>query len=138
MRGDSGEAGGYGEADVGEAAEFYNYAVDLLGVGPLRIEDGFRVVEEDDHLPRGQKGLEGNQSFRVFDARTNDLGESVEKMGTRSGEPVAANESTIVAKSLLDAIVMEDFQRDGRLADSPGAYECDGFEVFRKTNDLLN
>ena len=40
-------------------------------------------------------------------------------MSGRGGELVATDETTVVAKSFLDAIVMEDGQGDGCLADSP-------------------
>jgi hypothetical protein len=48
------------------------------------------------------------------------------------------DEPTVVAKPLLDAIVVEDDQRDGSLADSTGTDESDGSKVFRKTGDLLD
>ena len=59
-------------------------------------------------------------------------------MGARPGELVAADEATVVAEPLLDAIVMEDSQRDGRLADPTGTNESDGCEVLGQTKDLLD
>ena len=58
-------------------------------------------------------------------------------MGARSGELVATDESTVAAKSLFDAIVVEDSQSDGRLPDPASTDESDGCQVLRKTNDLL-
>ena len=59
-------------------------------------------------------------------------------MGARRGELVTADESTVIAKPFLDAIVVEDGQRDGCLADPPGTDESDGFQVFGEVNDLLD
>ena len=42
-------------------------------------------------------------------------------MGTRGGELVATNESTVVAKVLLDPIMVENGQGDGGLANSASA-----------------
>jgi hypothetical protein len=39
---------------------------------------------------------------------------------------------------LLDAIVVEDSEGDGSLANSPGTDESDGSEAFCKTNNLLD
>jgi hypothetical protein len=46
--------------------------------------------------------------MRIFDGCTNDLGEPTEEVGERGRKLVTANESTIVAKALFDAVVMED------------------------------
>ena len=59
-------------------------------------------------------------------------------MRARSRELVTTDESTVIAKSFLDAVVMEHGQRDRRFANSSGADESDRFEVFGKTNDLLD
>ena len=59
-------------------------------------------------------------------------------MSARRGELVAADEPTVVTESLSDAIVMEDSESDGGLADSTDANEGDGCEVFDQTDDLLN
>ena len=61
------------------------------------------------------------QILGVFDIRANDLGEAVEKVGTRWGELVATDEPAVVTEPLFDAIVVEDSQDNGSLADSPGA-----------------
>ena len=39
------------ETNVGELAQFLQYSVDLPRVRPLRVEDGFCVIEEYNHLP---------------------------------------------------------------------------------------
>ena len=59
-------------------------------------------------------------------------------MRTRSWELIATNEPTVLAKPLLDAIVVEDGQSDRRLPDSSCAGESDGCEVSGETNDLLD
>ena len=59
-------------------------------------------------------------------------------MDTRCGELVAANEPTVIAKPLPDAIMVEDGQCDGCLANSADTNEDDGCEVFGQTDDLLD
>ena len=49
--------------------------------------------------------------LRVFDSCTDDLRNSAEKMSARSWELVAADESTVAAKPILDPIVVEDLER---------------------------
>ena len=56
----------------------------------------------------------------------------------RRWELVTADESSIFAKPFLDAIVVEDCQRDRRLSDPASTGESDGVEVFCKTNNALN
>jgi hypothetical protein len=136
--GDSGDAGGDPKADVLEAAQFLNHGVYLLGVLPLRVKDGFSIVEKQDQLPRGQEWSQGSQILRVFDTCTNDLGDAGKKMEVRSWEPITADESPVVAKPVLDVIVVKDSQRDGCFPNAPCTDESDGFEVFGETNDLLN
>ena len=58
-------------------------------------------------------------------------------MGARSGELVAADESTVAAKSLFDAIVVEGNQSDGRLPDPASTDESDGCKVLRQANYLI-
>ena len=59
-------------------------------------------------------------------------------MSARSRELVAADESTVVSKLFLDAIVVEDGQSDGRLPDPPWADESNRSEISYETNSLLN
>jgi len=51
---------------------------------------------------------------------------------------VTTDEATIVAKPLLDPIVVEDGQGDRRLADSASTNEGDWSEVLSEINDLLD
>jgi len=51
---------------------------------------------------------------------------------------VAADEPTVVAEPLLDAIVMENGQSNGRLPDPPCTDESDWSEVLSETNDPLD
>ena len=59
-------------------------------------------------------------------------------MRERGGEPVATDEPTVIAKTLLDAIVVEDNQGDARLANSASTDESDRSKVFCQTDDLLD
>ena len=54
------------------------------------------------------------------------------------GELIAADESTIVAEPLLDAVVVQDGQRDGCLANPAGTNKGDWSQVFCKANDFLD
>jgi len=58
-------------------------------------------------------------------------------MSKRGGELVTADEPAVDAKSLLDAIVVEDNESDGRLADSASTNEGKGSEASRKADELL-
>jgi len=51
---------------------------------------------------------QGGQILGVLDACADDLGEATEKVSARGRELIAADEPTVVTKSLFDAIVMED------------------------------
>ena len=51
-------------------------------------------------------------------------------MVERGGELVAANEPAVDAETLFDAIVMEDSQSDGGLADSANTNESERGEVL--------
>jgi hypothetical protein len=136
--GDSCDARGNPKADVLEPAQFLDHGVDLPGIRSLWVEDGFSIVEKQDHLPRGQRWSQRCQILRVLDACTNNLGDPGEKMEVRSWELITADESPVFAKPVLDAIVVEDGQRDGRFPDAPCTDESDGFEVFGETDDLLD
>jgi len=58
-------------------------------------------------------------------------------MSKRGGELVASDEPPVVAETLLDGIVMEDGESDGRLANSASTYESKRREVVCQSNDLL-
>ena len=51
---------------------------------------------------------------------------------------VATNELAVLAKSFLDAIIMEESQGNGCLANSTSTNESDGCKVFSQTDNLLN
>jgi hypothetical protein len=104
----------------------------------LRVENGLGVVEDYEHLLGGKKGPQGCQILRVFDSRTDDLGETGEEMSARSRELIATDESTVLAKPFLDAIVVEDGEGDGCFPDPPCTDESDGFQVFSESDDLLD
>ena len=57
-------------------------------------------------------------------------------MGGR--ELVAADESTLVTETLLDAILMEDGESDGCFSDPPWTDESDWGEFFSEIDDLLD
>jgi len=59
-------------------------------------------------------------------------------MGRRRWELIASDEPTVLAKPLLDAIVMEDLQSDGSLADSASTDESNRSQVLRQADDLLD
>ena len=59
-------------------------------------------------------------------------------METRSGKLIATDESTVIAKSVLDTRVMEDGESDGGFSDPPCTDESNRLEVFGETNDLLD
>ena len=59
-------------------------------------------------------------------------------MGTGGGELVAADEPAVVAKSLLDPILVENGQGDRGFPNSASADESDWMKVFGEMNDLLN
>jgi len=57
-------------------------------------------------------------------------------MRERGGELVTADEPTVFAETLFDAIVVEDGQGGARLANSTGTNESDWSEAFCQTDDL--
>ena len=59
-------------------------------------------------------------------------------MSTRGGELVATDESTVVAKPLLDPVVVENGQGNGCLPDSSGTDESDRNEVLGEVKYLLD
>ena len=59
-------------------------------------------------------------------------------MSGRSRKLIAANESTVLAKSFFNPIVMENCEGNRCLPYSPRTDESDGFEVFSESDDLLN
>ena len=59
-------------------------------------------------------------------------------MGGRGGELVAADESPVVSKPFLDAIVVEDGQSDCRFPDPACADESNRSEVFCEADNVLD
>ena len=59
-------------------------------------------------------------------------------MSERCWELVASDEPAILTKPLLDTIVMEDGQSDGRLANPASTDERDWGGTFCKGDDLLD
>ena len=57
-------------------------------------------------------------------------------MSERGRELVAADEPTVVAKTLFDAIVVEDGESDGRLANSTNPDESEWSKLFCQTDEL--
>jgi hypothetical protein len=66
------------------------------------------------------------------------LDSSTEEICERSWELVAADEPSVIAKSFLDPIVVEDSQGDRGFPNSTCADESEWGEVFSETNDLLD
>ena len=59
-------------------------------------------------------------------------------MSAGGGELVTSDEPTVVSKSFLDAIVVEDGESDGCFPDPPCADESDWSEMFCEADDVLN
>ena len=135
---EGGDPGSDAKADVAQLAELLDHRIYLLRARSLRIEYRFRIVEDDEHILGGQEWSKGIKIFWVFDPCPDGLGESTEKVGERRGEFVAADEPAILAKSPLDAIIVEDGQSNGCLANSTGTNESDWLEVFCRADDLLD
>ena len=72
------------------------------------VKDRLGIVENYEDLLGGKEGSEGSQVIGIVDACTDDLGEPCEKVSTRRRELIAADESTIVAKPVLNPAVVED------------------------------
>jgi hypothetical protein len=59
-------------------------------------------------------------------------------MRERCRELVTSDEPTILPEPLLDAIVVEDGQSDGRLANPASTNQSDRSEIFHQGDDLLD
>ena len=59
-------------------------------------------------------------------------------MGTRGWKLVAADESTVLAKSFFDPFVVEDGEGNRCLSDSSCPDKGDGFKAFSEFDDLLD
>lgn len=74
----------------------------------------------------------------VLDACTNNLRESAEKVGPGGWELVTANQTSIIAKSLLYAIVVKESQGNRRFPDSTSTDDSDRAKVFHIVDDILD
>ena len=74
MWGDGCDSGRDSKANVAEATQLLHHRVYLLGLGSLGVENRFGVIEEQDHLPRGQESLQRSQILGMFYPCTNGLG----------------------------------------------------------------
>ena len=81
---------------------------------------------------------EGGQVLGVSDAGAGDLGELGEEICLRSWELIATDEPPMIAKPLLDTIVVENGEGDGCLADSTCTNESHRVQVFGKINDPVD
>jgi hypothetical protein len=134
-----GDVGCNTEAHIVELAQFLHQAINIPSVGSLGVKNRLSVVEDYENFIRGQGCSEGRQFLRVFDTSANNLRESVEKVGTRSRELVAANESPVIAKSFLDAIAVEDSKCDRRFPMPPGPMRAIGWRLStRLTISLIS
>ena len=138
MCGKSGNAGGEAEANVSEPAQLLHHGIYPPGVRSLRVEDGFGVIEDKDHLLRRQGWSQRGQIRRVLDACPDDLGKSAEEVNTRRLDLVATDKSPIVAKSFFDEMVVEESESDRRFSDPRCTDESEGFELLSESNKLLN
>ena len=138
MWGDGGDAGSNAKANVAEPTQLLHHGIHLPGIWSLRVKNGFGVIEDQNHLVRGQERSQGGEVLRILDTCADGLGEPAEKMWEGSGELVTANESAVITEPCLDASVVKDGQRDGRLSDSSGTDESNRFQVFSETDDLLD
>ena len=59
-------------------------------------------------------------------------------MDTRCRELITTNKSTVIAKPVLDPIVVEDSKGNVCFPNASRADESNRFEVFSETDDLLN
>jgi hypothetical protein len=59
------------------------------------------------------------QVLSTFNSNANDLRKPTEEIGTRSGNLIAADKSTVISKALFDAVAVKDGQGEGRLSDPP-------------------
>ena len=80
----------------------------------------------------------GGQAIRVFDAGTGNCGKPVQEIGSRGCELVTTDESPVITKPFLDAIVVEDCQGYGCFPDATRTDESDWTEIFCKGDDAFD
>ena len=136
--GSSGDTGCDADTDVVESTQLLHHGIHLPCVRSPGVKNRFRIIKDYHHLLRGQERPQGCQTLGIFDPRADDIGEPAEEVRARWRELVTTNESTVMAKPLLDSIVVEDGQGDGRLADSPSTDEGDWSTVLGEIDYLLD
>jgi hypothetical protein len=90
-----------------ELVQFIYHQIDIFSIWSFGVQNGLSVVEDKKHIFGGKEGSQGSQVLEIFNPRTDNLGESGKEMSTGSEKPVTADESTVVAKSIFDPIVVE-------------------------------
>jgi len=120
-----------------QSTELLQHPVYLLGTRCVRVEYGFCIVEDYEHVLEGQERSQGGQVLGISDACTNGLGELAEGVGERGRELVATNGPTLVAELSFDAIVAKDGWSGGRLANPPGTNQSDWREPFCGSGQTL-
>jgi hypothetical protein len=138
VSGDGRDTGSDADTYRFEPAQFIHHSMHLLGVRSLGIENRLGVVEDYEHLPGRKGGPQWYQVLGIFNPRTDDFGESGEEMRKRSWDLIAVDESPVITKPFLDAIVVEERESDRSFPDSPSTDESYRFEIFGESNDLLN
>ena len=136
--GNGGNTGSDAEGHGCELTQLVHHGVDLLGVGPLGVEDGLGVIEDYEHLLGDKEGSQGGETLGVFEPCTDDLRKAGEEMSTRGWELVTTDEPTIVAEPCLDATIVENREGDRRFPDPSCTNESDGFQVFGEANNVLD
>ena len=131
-------AGSDADAYRFDLAQFVHQGIDFLGVCSFGVEDGFCVIKDDHHLLGGKEWSQWCQVLGVFNPCADNLGEPGKEMGTRSWELIASDESTVLAKSFFDPVVVKNCESDGRFADPSCADESNGFQVFGESDDPFN
>ena len=74
----------------------------------------------------------------MFDPCPDDVGEPAEEMTTRWRELIATDEPTVMAKSLLDPIVVKNSQGNGGFANPSSTNESDWSKILSEIDYLLN
>lgn len=78
------------------------------------------------------------QILGILDPCTDNLGDSGQEICPGSRELIATNESTVFAKLVFDARVVEDGEGDRCFPDPPCTNEGNGLEIFGEPNHPLN
>ena len=112
VAGDGCDAGSDAEGYRPELTQFIHHGINFLGVCPLRVKDRFCIVKDHENLQGREEGPQGYEIPGVFDACTNDLGESGEELSARGRELVATDESTVITEPFFDTIVVKDSESE--------------------------